>query len=217
VESGAPISKTVTVTNVASNENLYAASMLTTPTSSITMSAYSVGLSTVSGNVAALFYGLPSTRLAGGDVQEIQVIATKTLSPSASESRYVSTTFTDAADQAVTLLSALGTVTIAGTSRPSASYVIQTGYDPTFEFDLDQGSSSGSKSIQVLMTRGYAGTTATAVTLLVPDLSGVSGFLPAWLVAPGTSATWTFFAGSYGLATAGKPFTAGSRTSTFVP
>lgn len=217
VESGTPVSKTVTVTNAASNENLSAASMLNTPTSSITMSAYSATLSAVTGSVAALFYGLPSTRLASGDVQQLQVIATNTLSASASESRYVSTTFADAADQAVTLLSALGTVTIAGTSRPSASYVIQSGYDQTFEFDLDQGSGTGAKSIQLIMTRGYAGTTATAVTLLVPDLTGVSGFLPAWLITPGSSATWTFFAGSYGLGTSAQPFTAGSRTSTFIP
>jgi hypothetical protein len=217
VESGAPQSKTVTVTNMASNEILDADSFLTTPTSSITMSTYSASLGTVTGNVAALFYGLASARLGTGDAQELQVAATKTLSASSSESRYVSTIFTDAADKAVTLLSALGTITIAGTARPSASYVIQSGYDQTFELDLDQGSGSAAKSIQLLMTRAYAGATATAVTLLVPDLTGISGFLPAWLLTTGSSAKWTFFAGSYGLSTSAQAYTAGSRTATFVP
>jgi hypothetical protein len=215
-ESGAPQSRTVTVTNMAGNEILDALSFLSTPTSSITMSTYSASLGTVSGNVAALFYGLASTRLGSGDSQELQVVATKTISASSSESRYVSTIFTDATDKSVTLLSALGTISIA-TAGPSASYVIQSGYDQTFELDLDQGSKSTAKSIQLLMTRAYSGATATAVTLLVPDLTSVSGFLPAWLLTTGTSARWTFFAGSYSLSTAAEAYTAGSRTATFVP
>lgn len=218
VESGAPQLKTVTVSNLASNESLEAQSLLTTPTSTITMSDYAATLGTVIGNVAAVFYGLPSTRLQTGENQELEVIATKTLTTSSLERRYVATTFTDVADNAVTLLPALGTVTIAGTARPSASYVIQTGYDQTFEFDLDQGSGAAAKSIQVLMTRGYAGAPTTAVTLLVPDLTGLSGFLPAWQLTTGTSATWTFIAGNYSLATTGaQSFTAGSRTATFTP
>jgi hypothetical protein len=218
VESGAPQLKTVTVSNVANNESLEAQSLLTTPTSTITMSDYLANLGTVTGNVAAVFYGLPSTRLQTGENQELEVIATKTLAASSSESRYVATTFTNVADNALTLLSALGTVTIAGTARPSASYVIQTGYDQTFEFDLDQGSGAAAKSIQVITTRGYAGATATAVTLLVPDLTGLSGFLPAWQLTTGTSATWTFIAGSYTIiTTSAQSFTAGTRTATFTP
>jgi hypothetical protein len=218
VESGAPQLKTVTVSNVANSENLEAQSLLTTVTSTIMMSDYSANLGAVTGNVAAPFYGLSSARLLSGENQELEVIATNTLSPSSLERRYVAAAFTDVADNAVTLLPALGTVTIAGTARPSASYVIQTGYDQTFEFDLDQGSGSAAKSLQVIMTRGYAGATTTAVTLLVPDLTGVSGFLPAWQVTTGTSATWTFIAGSYtNTTTSAQSFTAGTRTATFVP
>lgn len=220
VESGAPLSRTVTVSNAANNENLFALSDLSTSTSSITMSLYSVVLGTVTGNVAALFYGLPSTRLSTGETQNLLVGSTKTLSASSSESRFAATTFTDVADKTVALGPTLGTVTVAGSARPSASYVIQTGYDQIFQLDLDQGSGSASKSIQLLMTRSYAGASATAVTLLMPDLTGVAGFLPAWQLSTGTTATWTFYAGSDALGGFNgttQAYTAASRYATFTP
>jgi hypothetical protein len=220
VESGAPLSKTVTVSNAANNESLFALSDLSTSTSSITMSQYSVVLGTVIGNVAALFYGLPATRLSTGETQDLLVGSTKTLSASSSENRFVATTFTDVADKVVALGPTLGTVTVAGSARPSASYAIQTGYDQIFQLDLDQGSGSASKSIRLIMTRSYAGASATAVTLLMPDLTGVSGFLPAWQLSTGTTATWTFYAGSDALGGfngTAQAYTAANRNATFTP
>jgi hypothetical protein len=220
VESGAPVSRTATVTGVASSETLFAESSLNTSTSAITMSLYSVALGTVAGNVAISFYGLSGTRLSAGDKQQLVVSSTNTLSGNSSETRYGATTFTDATDQTVTLGAPLGTVKIAGTSRPSASYAIQTGYDQFFQLSLDQGSGVSSKSILVLMTRAYAGTSATAVTLLVPDLTGASGFLPAWLLTTGSTATWTFYASSEALRLLGgtaTAFTAADRTAGFTP
>ena len=219
VESGAPVAKTVTVTGPASNETLSAQSTLNTSTSSILMWLYSASLGVVTGGVPLSFYGLPGTRLSTGDKQQLLVGSTKTLSGNSSETRVAATIFTDATDQAVTLGAALGTVTVVGTSRPSASFVIQAGYDQLFQFNLDQGSGATSRSIQVLKTRAYAGTSATAVTLLVPDLTGVSGFLPAWLLTTGTTATWTLEASNEAITSLGGPaaFTAASRTAAFTP
>jgi hypothetical protein len=220
VESGAPLSKTVTVSNAANNESLFALSDLSTSTSSITMSQYSVVLGTVTGNVTASFYGLPSTRLSTGETQDLLVGSTKTLSGNSAENRFVATTFTDVADKTVTLGPTLGTVTIVGSARPSASYVIQVGYDQIFQLDLDQGSGSASKSIRLIMTRSYAGASATAVTLLMPDLTGVAGFLPAWQLTTGTTAIWTFYARSDALGGfngTAQAYTAASRNEAFTP
>ena len=219
-ESGAPLSKTLTVANAASNDNLYVTTSLNTPTTGITLAQSSTSLGTVTGNVSALSYGLASTRLATGDMQMLSVFAIKTVSSSVSENRFVTVTYTDVVDRSVTLGSTLGTVTVTGTARPGATYTIQAGYDQIFEFDLDQGTGAAARAIVSVMTRGYAGATATGVTLAVPDLTGVAGFQSAWLMSPGLSANWSFIAASATLdAINSKPqaYTAASRSSTFTP
>jgi hypothetical protein len=218
-EASVPVSRTATIANVANNETLLALSGVITPTTSIAVSEYEVALGTVSGNVAALFYGLPSARLVAGESQQLVVVSSATLSASSASNRFVATTFSDAADKSLTLGPVLNTVTIGGSARPSASYAIQSGYDQIFQMDLDQSSGISSKTIEVIVTRGYLGASASAVTLLVPDLSGVAGFSTAWLMTPGSSATWTFYAGSDALiaGSAAQGFTAASRTGSFVP
>lgn len=218
-EASSPLQRTVTIANVANNETLFALAGLLTPTSSIAISQYGAGIGTVTGNIGVLFYGLPSTRLVAGESQELLVVSTTTTSASAASYRYVATIFTDVADKTVTLGPVPNTVTIGGSARPSASYAIQSGYDQIFQLDLDQQSGLSTKNIEVIATRGYLDPSATAVTLSVPDLAGVAGFSTTWLMTTGSSATWTFYAGSDALiaGAAAQGFTAAARTGAFTP
>jgi hypothetical protein len=219
-EAGAPLTQTVTIVNAAAAENISVIASLNTPTTAIDMGAYVSTLGSVSAGVTAPFYGLPSARLIAGESQTLDVLSTKTVSSTTSESRSIALNYTAAADKTATLGAALGPISVTGSSHPSATYTVQTGYDQTFEFDVDQGSGISARSIQVIMTRAYAGSATTQVSLQVPDLAGVTGFQSAWGITPGLSATWTFFAA--GATTAvfrhnDQNYAAASRTSTFTP
>ena len=219
-EAGAPLSKTATIVNAATNENLFIEASLNTATTGIPMASYSSTLGTVTGNVTAPFSGVASTRLTTGETQTLDVQASKPTSSTVTDSRFATATYTDVADKTVTLGPALGAVTVTGTSRPTGSYAIQPGYDQLFELDLDQGTGVTARYIQIIMTRGYAGASASQVALDVPDLTGLPGFGTSWLLAPGSAATWTFYAAN---ATIGifvhnnQTYMGASRTSNFVP
>jgi hypothetical protein len=214
-EAGAPLTQTATIANAATGETILVVASLNTPTTAIDMGTYQAVLGTVSGNVTAPFYGLAATRLSAGESQTLDVVATKTGPASASQSRSMTLNYTASADKTATLGPALGTVTVSKGSRPSVSYAIQAGYDQTFELDLDQSTSS----ITVVVTKGYLGAATTQLSVQVPDLSGVPGFLSSWLLTPGLTATWTFFAAgadvgvlkqnnqTYGSASATQAFT----------
>ena|SRR5438067_10132696 len=215
-EAGAPLAQTATIANAATGETILVVASLNTATTAIDMGQYVTTLGTVAGNVTAPFYGLPATRLISGEAQTLDVVATKNLSSSSSESRSVTLSYTASADKTVTLGAALGAVTISKGSRPSATYTIQSGYEQIFELDLDQSTSS----IQVITTKGYVGAAATQVTVAVPDLSHVSGFLSSWILTPGATATSTFLAAGADVGVFrhnNQSYAAASRTSTFTP
>lgn len=123
--------------------------------------------------------------------------------------------YTDIDNKNFTFGPALGGISIVGSSRPSATYTIQTAYNGSFEVDFDQSN----KVITLLMTKAYLGN-ASSVTLAVPNFSGVPGFSTTWLMTPGVSMSWTFFASSSDLAQLfGRPgpFLEARRSSTFTP
>jgi hypothetical protein len=215
-EAGAPLTQTATVANAATGENLLVVASLNTPTTAIDMGMYQATLGTVSGSVTAPFYGLAAARLVAAESQTLDVIATKTVSSSTSYSRTATLNYTASADKTVTLGPVLNPVIVSTGSRPSVSYTIQAGYDQTFELDLDQSSSS----IQLVVTKGYLGSATTQLSVRVPDLSGVSGFLSSWLLTPGQTATWTFFAAGADIGVFkqnNQSYTAASFTQTFTP
>jgi hypothetical protein len=86
-------------------------------------------------------------------------------------------------------------VTVTGSSRPGATYSVQTQYDNLFDAVFEQGNGASFRRVEILATNGYLGGGAlSTVTLAVPDLSGTSGFSSSWLLVPGISSTWTFLA-----------------------
>jgi hypothetical protein len=219
-EAGPPLSKTLTIANAASNDEIDVFSSLNTAKTAIFMSTYATTLTGVTGTVSAPFYGLASTRLVAGEVQTIDLIASSATSSTTTNTRSAAVTFTDIADKTATLGPALGTVNVSGSARPSATYVIQPGYDQTFQVSYSQGTGVSSKFIDVSMTRGYAGNTATQVTLDIPDLSGLNGFQSTWLLSVGATAHYSFNAAgaAYSIFQRNdQTYIAASRTSTFIP
>jgi hypothetical protein len=218
-EAGAPLSQTATIVNAATGETLDLTTSLNTPTTGIDMSRYSATLGTVSGAITAPFYGLPTTRLVTGESQTLDVAVSKSVS-SSTDARFAAVNYVGVADKTATLGPALGAVTVTGGSRPGATYTIQSGYDQTFEFDVDQGSGIGGRTVQVIMTRAYADASATQVVLQIPDLSKLSGFLSSWQITPGQSASWTFYAVGATLdvfKVNNQNYVAASRQTTFTP
>jgi hypothetical protein len=119
----------------------------------------------------------------------------------------------------LTLGPALGAVTVAGSSRPAATYNVQASYDKLFDVIFSQGNGSTARQIEVLATSAYLDG-ATTVTLAVPNLSGVAGFSSDWLLVPGVSSFWDFFAADADASLLrGRPiaFQGAQRASTFTP
>jgi hypothetical protein len=192
-EAGAPLLRSLNVTNLSSGEKLRVVSYLGLPTTVGSIAAYETDPSFVSGSVVADFYGIPSSRLAAGETQMIFVEAEHAINADSKEYRAVTSTFTDPTDRSISLGPTLGTVSVAGTSRPSASYNVQAAYDNIFDVVFSQGSGTTFRQAEVVASSGYFDG-ASSVTLSVPNLSGVSGFLSSWLIVPGVATTWDFVA-----------------------
>jgi hypothetical protein len=218
-EAGAPLQRTVTATNLSAGEGLNVYSNLGLKTTLANIAVYEASAAFSSGSVTAPFYGVAGSRLSAGETQMVMVGASRTVSSSTSENRFTSFVFTDPVDHTVSFGPALGTVTVTGTSRPSASYAVQAAYDRLFDAVFSQGNGSSFRQAEVLATSGYLDG-ATSVTLTVPNLSSLSGFSSTWLLVPGVSSTWTFLAADADLAVLNsKPiaYQGADRTSTFTP
>ena len=193
VEAAVPVQRNVNVTNVFAGEDLRVLSQLTTPTTVAPIAFFAPATALVSGATIAPFYGVSASRLAAGEGHRLFALAERVVSTTATESRFTSAAFVDPVDRAVTLGPSLGGVVVSGTSRPAATYTIQAEYDNLWTVAFEQSTTTNFRRIEVVMTRGYAGSGST-VTLAVPNLSGVAGFQQTWLLVPGTPADWEFLA-----------------------
>ena len=191
-EAGAPLQRDVNITNLLAGDELTLRSYVALPTTMANISVYETGAVAVAGSVLAHFYGIPSTRLNAGDNQMVFVRAARAVGAT-DEGRFSTFVFTNPVDQSLTLGPTLGPVTVTGTSRPSASYNVQTSYDGYYDVVFGQGNGTSARQVEVLATDAYLGG-ATSVTLTVPNLVGVSGFSSSWLLATGTASYWSFLA-----------------------
>ncbi|MEO5568047.1 MAG: hypothetical protein ABIR92_06120 [Gemmatimonadaceae bacterium] len=219
-EAGAPLQRSVTVTNLSAGEELQLYSNIVTSTTVGNIAVYEAASAISGGSVVAPFYGLAAAanRLVSGESQSLAISATRTVNAT-SESRFGALVYTDVADKQFTFGPSLGAVSISGSSRPSASYSIQTGYDNLWDVVFEQGSGASFRQLEVLMTRAYLGT-GSMITLAVPDLSGVSGFQSSWLLIPGSMADWSFLATNGDLSILNNKavaYVGADRSSTFVP
>jgi hypothetical protein len=218
-EAGAPLQRTLTVTNLSAGEELSILSYVALSTTMANIAEYDAPAALVTGPTTAPFYGVPASRLNAGETHMLHVDAHAIVSSSSETNRFATTLFTDPADRSVTFGPVLGSVTVNGTSRPSASYTIQTGYDGLFDVVFSQGNSTNFRQVEILATKGYVGS-GSSVTLAVPNLSGTAGFSSTWLLNTGVSSTWTFLATDAGLGVLnGGPITyqGADRSGVFTP
>jgi hypothetical protein len=217
-EAGAPLRREINITNSVSGEAISVRSSVALNSTVALIAAYDTYSALVSGSVIVAFHGLPAARLNSDETNVTRVSATKSAG-SGSETRYSSFVFSNPVDQSLTLGPALGAVTVAGSSRPAATYNVQASYDKLFDVIFSQGNGSTARQIEVLATSAYLDG-ATTVTLAVPNLSGVAGFSSDWLLVPGVSSFWDFFAADADASLlTGRPiaFQGAQRASTFTP
>jgi hypothetical protein len=119
--------------------------------------------------------------------------------------RSVSAVFREAVDQSLTLPATLGATTVSslgaagGNARLRLAYNVQNDYNSLWLI----GYSQNSTSVTIAASAGWL--TGTALTLDVPDLSGVMGWNTAWGLAPGASTNWFFSASGWTTSAPGVP------------
>jgi hypothetical protein len=192
-EAGLPLQRTVNVTNITAGEALRVVSYVGLSSTVGSIADYETNPSFTSGSMIAPFYGVSGSRLGAGESQMIYVEAEHAISSNSKEYRAVTSVFTDPSDRSITLGPTLGTVTVSGTSSPSASYNVQAAYDNLFDVVFSQGSGTSFRQAEVIATSAYLDG-ATSVTLTVPNLSGVNGFSSSWMIVPGIETSWDFVA-----------------------
>jgi hypothetical protein len=194
-EAGAPLRRDVSVTNLVANEELSVYSNVALSTTLANIAVYAAPPAGVSGAAIAPFYGVPASRLSPGETQTILVGAARRTS-TVEESRFMTSLFTEPTDRALTLGPPLGNVAITGSSRPSATYTVQSDYDNLFDAVFEHiANDAPFRRVEIVATNAYlGGGSLSTVTLAVPDLSGVSGFSTSWLLIPGVQSAWTFLA-----------------------
>jgi hypothetical protein len=139
--------------------------------------------------IARPYFALPESRLLPGDLQVLHV---STDGPSA-ENRDADVYFRSAADRTVFLgeplfVPKISAVATSPSLRVRALFADQAEYDRATTIVFEQAPTSA--LVAVTMTTGYAALVG-GFDLIVPDLSAVPGFDPAWALRPGVQLIWS--------------------------
>jgi hypothetical protein len=183
-EAFAPVVATVTVVGVGEDE-VAVSTYLRTETFENPSSLPILG----AGGTVQAYYALPETALAAGDLQEL-IVSAHGGTPNASRS--VVTYFRSPGDRTITLgpdvvAPTFTTVATAPSLRIRAHFVPQDAYDRETSVAYTGADGSG---VAVLMTAAYASHQG-GYDLVIPDLSGVAGFDPAWALGAEPSVRWS--------------------------
>ncbi len=192
-ESFAPAQRALTLTNTLGHQ-LQVSTLFETLNGG---TAALLGFDLPSTATTRPWYGVPGERLIAGDKHTVIAQAYTGTDPISSLNGR-SVLFLTAAPQDQTI--AFGpSLTGASTSIVTTSPYVrmrttyaspQADYNRYFEASYEQDVSGG-RLVQVNMSAAYA---AGSPDLLVPDLSGVSGFISDWGLKPGSELTWKFTA-----------------------
>jgi hypothetical protein len=139
-------------------------------------------------DVTRPYFALPETRLLPGDLQVLHVSSDM---PSR-VNRDADVYFRAPVDRTVSLGAPLipptiSTVATSPSLRVRAQFVPQSDYDQSTSIFLEQA--AGSALVSLSMTAAYA-SVANGFDLVVPDLSAVAGFDPAWALRSGGTLIW---------------------------
>ena len=138
------------------------------------------------GNNPVIMYSLPTSRVADGDLHQIQV---------STQGRTILFYYQSPADRT---LSAGPTPFLPLFTQPASpsDHVVridvtsQPDYGSGITVDLNQFRQPSNAFVRISATKEYFGGTPVKWSLAVPDLTGVPGFSPSWGLSPGTT-LWT--------------------------
>jgi hypothetical protein len=136
--------------------------------------------------------------------------------------------FASVAAKTITLGADMGAVNVTAaattpTFRPQAVIPAAAPYNQSWIFTASQASGAQFRSAEVQMTSGYVGGTPASVTVVVPDLSGATGYLASWGLSSGTTVEWNVAGqsvtgfGPTGQFQEGATLFVGGRTGTLSP
>jgi hypothetical protein len=184
-EAFAPVVANVSIAGLA-GENAIGQTTLLTSRSAMVLSS----LTNQRNAVTRPYFALPQGRLIGSDVQGLHV-TTDAASPIR---RSADIYFRAPVDRLVTLgappvAPVISSATATPSSQVRARFVAQADYDRITFINYQQGPSPA--LVTVGMTPAYAAASGAGYDLVVPDLSGVAGFDPAWTLRPGIKLLWS--------------------------
>jgi hypothetical protein len=212
-----PIVRTITLTNLGTDQGLVSAAYMTANRSYMTLNFDLPGTSTTRS-----VGGFPTF---AGSFHLIQGIAYNNF-PSFDRFRGAAVIYAAMENRTLNLGPELGAVTVTSVATsPSLRLqaVIPTAtYNQSWSASFSQGSAASARTTSVQSTAAYVGTVPATVTLAVPDLSGVAGFQAIWGLAD-VSTNWTAQAqaisgfGSGGQWQDGASFLVGARLGAYAP
>ena len=109
----------------------------------------------------------------------------------------------------------LSTVATSPTLRLRAYFVNQAEYSRETSISFQEAST---RVVSVSMTQDYALQIGGVYDLVIPELTGVAGFLPAWALSPTTSLRWSAarVGGTLGLGIEPVPFDGATQRGAFI-
>lgn len=188
-ESFAPGTANVTVTNLGTEDAAILALFLGNGSSFGTVSSIA-DYTAASGAVP--YSAVPGANLVAGELQ--QLLAVGTSSSTTDRSRSAAVYFTAPANRSIAMGPDLSTPTVtkvvtAPNARPRVQLPSQTQYNRVVTADYDQSGLNRSASISA--SAAYFGGAPATWDLVIPDFTGVSGWLPTWGLQDGTGIDWT--------------------------
>jgi hypothetical protein len=224
-EAFTPASATVTLANGGSD---FVTMSLGYFTSNGSSGSFTTGFP--SSSATQTYYGVPAANQATGDFHALIGAAATISGTSVTQVRTATKFFKTVANQTLTFGAAPGatTVTTAATSpvaRLRAQWTVQSDYNKLFTVGYTQSVASVARQVNVTATAAALGGNPTAIDLMIPDLSGVTGFDTNWGLKTGTAVTWlsnssgwSFAAGAFGTSPVeGGVILTGSKLGTITP
>lgn len=195
-EAFAPATANATVAGIGTDSAGLSVSYMTGNTSTFgTFAPFYSDFGLTSASATRLYYGVPAANQVSGDLHALMAFAYPP-GGSATSNRFAMQFFRTVADQTLTLGPALSTptVTVAATApylRPRMQLPAQPQYNRLANVSYDQrAGTASSRDVTIIMTAGYIGSAST-FDFQIPDLSGLTGFDPAWGLAAGVATNWS--------------------------
>ncbi len=187
-ESVVPASNNLSVAAMEPGETVYIENVFqgTTATTGLMFSSQS-------GSNTHTMYAAPAASLVAGDLNELYIDAFNT---SGTVAHTLVTYFSTPGDRTETLgpLLTIPSVTVAATTpyvRERGQLASQTAYSTAARFVYLQGAAPNNKYVVVVVTSAYLGAVPATWDVVVPDVSGVTGFSDSWMHASGQNTAFS--------------------------